>query len=90
MNGGNKNQARYSLPEIMNIRSEMESMCDRWALSDEFLIETGRGISREKIGIGGEYSYGVVLFQDELMRDVIDSLIAMVEDEQMRIRIKEV
>jgi len=47
------------MKDLETLIQEMDEK-GRWELSDEFLRETGRGMTRDELGIG-DYAYGVVM-----------------------------
>jgi hypothetical protein len=52
---------------------EFKALCKHKALSDSFLNEAGLE-TRENIGIGGDYAYGIVLMPDELVLSIVNAI----------------
>jgi hypothetical protein len=48
---------------------EFRALYKQKALSDEYLEASGR-TTRERIGVGGEFSYGIAMMPDELVLDI--------------------
>jgi hypothetical protein len=65
--------AWFNLGDIMNIKEKIDavfSMDQKWSLSDEYLKGHGH-TTREELGIGGEFSYGIPMVTTDVVIELI-------------------
>jgi hypothetical protein len=73
------NELTAKLAELRAEKAEFDLLVKRGALSDEYLTESERGNPRSVVGLGGEYSYGIVMVTDIYAEKWLNTAISALE-----------